>query len=172
MHDESAHEIPQNKAVGQVLWSADGVGIAEAGNVCLVVWRAAVTPARFRRQRMALEGVVTRHPGRAVLLCVVEPTTPPPDDEMRKASIEMVTRLGEALRCVACVIEGSGFKAAATRSVLSGMTLLLSNRKTDVKFTATLAAGASWAAQICHEVDVRVLAQLHEQLRQSLSTPS
>jgi hypothetical protein len=62
---------------------------------------------------------------------------------MRKASLKMVTDLGEQLACVACVIEGSGFRAATVRSVLAGMALLLGNNKPAVKFMPDVMSAAA-----------------------------
>jgi hypothetical protein len=56
----------------------------------------------------------------------------------------MLASHGSRLKCVACTIEGSGFKAAVTRSVLSGMALLFANRKTPVSFFANVPNAVAW----------------------------
>jgi hypothetical protein len=152
-----------------VISCADGLGIAEVGTVCVVVWRAVVTADRFQRQRDALYDLVDCHPEGVGLLCVIEPNTPPLEDRMRRASIDMVEGLGTRLRCITCVIEGSGFRAAATRSILSGMALLLSKVKSDVKFTATVVEAARVVAQHCDAVSTAQLIDACEQVRTRLS---
>jgi hypothetical protein len=77
-------------------------------------------------------------------MCVIEPTAKPPDDKLRKASSDMLLAHGEKLRCVACVIEGTGFKAAVTRSALSGISLLIMNRKAPISYFANTQAAAVW----------------------------
>lgn len=125
----------------------DGLGIAYAGAVCLVVWRRSVTLERFERQRTALHGLADRYPQGIGFLCVIGENTPPPDAELRKASNQMITALGNRLHCIACVIEGEGFRAATTRSVLAGMALLLRASGPRVRIVASAAEAAVWLAQ-------------------------
>ncbi len=162
------HAIAQGDQTYHVVSCTDGLGIAEIGSVCMLVWRDAVVSSRFERQREALESVVSRYPGRAGLVCVIEPSTPPPDEHYRKASTQMIAKYGDRLRCVACVIEGGGFRAAITRSVLSVMETWLSSYTFEVKFAATVAAAAPWIAKLCDDVSPLSLLQAHEQLRLGL----
>jgi len=126
----------------RVVWCERSLGILEVERICVVVWRESVSADRFRRQEVALADMVHRYPRRAGMLCIVEAGTTPPDDRLRGASAEMINGHGDRLHCLACVIEGSGFRAALTRSALSGIALLLSRRET--KFTATVSAAAGW----------------------------
>ena len=61
-----------------------------------------------------------------------------------KASTEMVSSHGDRLKCVACVIEGNGFRAAITRSALSTMALFLTNRKAPVSYFANTQSAIRW----------------------------
>jgi hypothetical protein len=151
----------------RLLSNEDGLGIAEIGTTLLVRWRGAVTPAPFERQRAALEAMAARHPGGANLLCVIEEGAAAPDSVMRKATSEMVAQLGDRVRCIACVVEGRGFKAAAVRSVLSSMALLR-KIKVEQKFTATFTDAAHWIALRVPNVSVTALCDGHEQLKQSM----
>jgi hypothetical protein len=128
-------------------WSA--LGISQVGPVCLVVWRDKVTPERFELQRTALRSLAAKHAQPVALMCVVQPSSPPPDAAMRRASIAMVDELGSRLSCVACVIEGGGLIAATTRSVLSGMALLINKTSVPIKFTGTISVAADWIAVHC-----------------------
>ena len=172
---ENAGMLGSNKldatdvAAARVLSNHDGLGIAELGTACLVLWRSPVVTERFERQRAALEAMVRRYPARAGFVCVVEANVPVPEDKFRKASIQLVSKLGAKLSCVVCVIEGSGFRAAATRSVLSGMALLLPNRGTNVRFAATASDAGPVLEQHCDGVSSASFTQLHQQLSQSLS---
>jgi hypothetical protein len=164
---EDCRDLLEEAAGFRLLSVEDRLGLAEVGTVCIVVWQGAVTPSRFMRQREALQDVVQRHPGRAALLCVVEPTTPPPEDAMRNASTDLIASLSDRLSCVACVIEGTGFRAAATRNVLSGMSLRLACPP-DVMFAATVAEAAPWVVQHCDAVSSVSLTQTHQQLCRAL----
>lgn len=130
-----------------MLHVGDGLAVAEVGRVCVVIWRDAVVRHRFEKQRKGLAEVVSNHPGQAGFLCIIEPSAKPGDDELRRASSEMVASHQDRLKCVACVIEGSGFKAAVGRSVLSGMALLLGNSSTPRSFFATVDGAVRWMAQ-------------------------
>jgi hypothetical protein len=140
----------------------DGLGIAYVGTVCLVVWRRSVTLERFERQRTALRALADRHPQGVSFLCVIGENVPPPDAELRKASNQMVAALGNRLRCVACVIEGAGFRAATTRSVLAGMALLLRSSTPAIRIVASTAEAAAWLAQ--HGASERYLLEEHAEL--------
>ncbi|HET6339622.1 MAG TPA: hypothetical protein VFG30_40705 [Polyangiales bacterium] len=167
---EAERVADQRRPSFEVISASDGLGIAEVGSVCLVVWRSAVVRERFLRQRAALTDFTTRHRSRAGFVTVIEPDAPPPEDAIRKASIEMIATLSGQLACVACVIEGDGFRAAATRSVLSGMALLLPKLRTEVKYLATVAAAGTWVSTRCDGVTSAALCQAHDQLRERLTT--
>ncbi len=99
--------------------------MATVGPICVALWQTKPTRALFEVQRSQLHAAVTRAPGQVAFLCVVEATAEPPDDAERAASAAMITSQGARLLGVACVIEGSGFRAAITRTVLSGMVLMI-----------------------------------------------
>jgi hypothetical protein len=152
----------------RILHSGDGVAVGEVGAVCIVIWREAVIKSRFDRQAAGLAEVVKRNPDGSCFICVVEPTAAPPDDKLRKASVEMVESHGEKLKCVACVIEGTGFRAAVGRSVLSGMALLFGRRETPLSFFANTSAAARWMAQYM-KVNPLEVAKSVETVRKALA---
>jgi len=121
-----------------------GLSLVELGPVCMAIWHDEVTRARFERQRAGLAQVVAKYPGGAAFLCVVEPQVKPPPDELRHASTLMVRGHGTKLKCIAVVIEASGFMGALTRSVLSGMSLLSGRQLAAQAFFATVPDAALW----------------------------
>jgi hypothetical protein len=123
------------------------VVVAETGALCVVIWRVAVTKVPFEWQRSALAEVVLRNPHGAAFLCVVEQSAKPPEDELRRASSQMILSHGEQLKCVACVMEGEGFRVAINRSALSGMILLLRNRKSPVSVFAKVPEAVRWMSE-------------------------
>jgi hypothetical protein len=145
----------------------DGLGIANVGAVCLVVWRQSVTVERFERERAALHALAHRHPGGVGFLCVIGENVPPPTAELRNATIQMISALGTRLRWVACVIEGEGFRAATTRSVLAGMALLLRSSGPAIRIAASTAEAAAWLAQ--HGASERDLVEGHARLLARIS---
>lgn len=122
-----------------------GLAVGEVGPVCVVLWRDVVDAPRFALQAAGVEEVVSRHPGRAAFVCIVEPTCAPPDDVHRKRSVALIDEQGERLACIAAVIEGSGFKAAIARSILSSMAILRRSRVPHRVF-ADVATASTWVA--------------------------
>ena len=154
----------------RVVSCSDGLGIVEVGSVCLVVWRAAVSASRFQRQRLALDNFVERYSGRAGLICVIEASAPPPEERMRKASTDLLAKYGDRMRGVACVIEASGIRGGITRSVLIGMSMLLSKQTAEVKFMATVAAAAAWMELKCNGASALSLLQADKEIRLRLDS--
>lgn len=153
----------------RILHRGDGVAVAEIGRICVTIWRDGVTPSRFEKQRAGLEQVVRNQPDGAGFLCVIEPTAKPPNDELRRASTEMVDSHGTRLKCVAVVIEGEGFRAAVTRSVVSGMALLFSRRMPGKTFSS-VADALRWMAPFLslHPIVVPRVGMLVEEVRRGL----
>jgi hypothetical protein len=116
----------------------------------VALWRDEVDLPRFQRQAEGLAAVTAKHPGRTAFICIVETTCSPPDDDLRKRSVALVRQHDPQLACVAAVIEGTGFRAAVTRSILSGMAQLLRTRARR-SFFADVRSAASW---IGRHVDV------------------
>jgi hypothetical protein len=152
-----------------VIHRGEDLGIAELGATSIAIWRSKPTRPSFELQRAELAKVVARAPGEATFLCVVEAECEPPEGFVRMASSQMITAHGRNLRKVACVIEGHGFMAAITRSVLSGMQLI-TRSPADIKFFRTVFEGARWLNGDASQP--RVLAQSVEALREQLPARS
>jgi hypothetical protein len=148
----------------RVLWKSRDLGIAQVGPVCLVVWHGAVTRPLFDRQQGALRAVVAQYPGQAGFMCVVGSSSPPPDSTLRQASLDMLASHGDRLAWVICVIEGEGLHAAATRSVLSGMSLLLKRSRPTVTFTADVPSAVAMAAGHFDAASAACLSEAHAHL--------
>jgi hypothetical protein len=138
----------------------------------LVIWQAAVELQRFERQRSALQSVVGRYPRSAGFVCVVESSSAVPSQDYRRASIAMLTSHGEKLKCVIGVIEGSSFRTAATRSVLSGMVLLLPRQRFEFQISATVAAAAPILERCCENVSTQSLVAAQRALCEGLAGSS
>jgi hypothetical protein len=123
--------------------SADGLVVAERRGVCIAVWRRKSTRERFDAQKKCLDEVVAKNKGKAAFICVVEPTSEPPDEDVRKASSAMISAHEKNLKCVALVIEGTGFRSAITRTVLSGIVMLI-RTPSPIKYFDTPKAACLW----------------------------
>jgi len=122
---------------------ADDLIAARSGETCIAIWRSKPVQATFDVQQALLAKTVAAHPGHAKFLCVVEAGAPAPEDDLRKASAEMVNRHGDKLSRVACVIEGEGFKAAITRTVLAGIGMFVRS-PVPLKFFGSVRNAAAW----------------------------
>jgi hypothetical protein len=150
--------------------ACDGLAVGEVSNVCIVLWRGAVTRDRFDLQRDGLAEVTRRHPERAGFLCVIEPTATPPGDELRRASADMIAAHQPHLRCIACVVEGTGFKNSISRSALSAMALLLRSRTVPLSVFGTVGAAAMWMVPHIDARDADLLARSVDALRAELAS--
>jgi hypothetical protein len=124
----------------------DGLAVGEIESVCVAVWRGAVTRGRFEAQRRGLEWVVGRHPEGVGFLCVVERDSPLPDQDLRRASANMIAIHRPHLRYVACVMEGDSMRVAVVRAVLTGMRLRVTG-KVASGFFATVPEAAHHLAE-------------------------
>jgi hypothetical protein len=134
-------ELPSTPLqVGSVV---EGLATAEVGRTCILLWRGVVNESRFRLQRDAIEQVAHRYPGDAAILCIIEPTSEPPPQALREAASALLNQLAPRLRCVAYVIEGTGFRAATIRGVLSGIELVRRSAY-PARYFASVADAAVW----------------------------
>jgi hypothetical protein len=151
----------------RIMHCADGLVVAEIGQVCVAIWRAKSVWSRFEIQKAALDECVKRRPGEAAFMCVIEATSEPPDDEVRKASSKMIADHGKDLKCTACVIEGAGFRGAITRSVLSGIVFLVRN-PSPLKMFESVEAASRWIQGQIPSASSATLATQIEQARRRL----
>jgi hypothetical protein len=122
---------------------SEGLLMASIGTVCLALWRSKPTPRTFNVQREQLAAAVDQNPGRQLFLCVVEHKSPPPDEDIRQASSDMITAHGSRLAGCACVIEGTGFHAAITHTVLSGIVHGIQS-PSPMRFFESTASACNW----------------------------
>lgn len=127
----------------QLTHRGGGLLVGHFGHVCVAVWSTKPTWGLFEQQRAALANSVERHPGRALFLCVVSAKADPPEQDVRDASAKMIISHDRQLAGCACVIEGSGFRAAITRTVLTGITLVV-RTPAPFGFCDSVHAGYEW----------------------------
>ncbi|HSC88272.1 MAG TPA: hypothetical protein VLC09_13410, partial [Polyangiaceae bacterium] len=103
----------------KVTHRSDALIMGTMGPVCVALWSQKPSPQTFEVQRARLVETVASAP-RTAFLCVVGADTEPPDQAIREASAQMISSHLGKLVAVACVVEGTGFRSAITRTVLSG----------------------------------------------------
>ncbi|HVJ21595.1 MAG TPA: hypothetical protein VM686_39595 [Polyangiaceae bacterium] len=147
-----------------VTHESDALVLAMLGPVCIAIWRKRPTWQTFELQRKQLASAVAGHPLRAAFLCLVEENTEPPEQALRAASAEMIESHHGQLSAVACVVEGSGFRAAITRTVLSSM-MLLARSMPPVRVFDSAFAATPWLSSKLGGMDLSTLAHGVDDLR-------
>jgi hypothetical protein len=148
----------------QISHRAAGLMLASFGEVFVAVWSTKPTPELFELQRASLVAAVEKAPGRTFFVCVVSPNADPPEQAERDASTRMITALGDRLLGTACVIEGTGFRAAITRTVLTGMVLFV-RTPSPVLFFEQMDDAVEWIRRRSSGADLSQLAARVEKAR-------
>jgi hypothetical protein len=92
--------------------------------IVAVVWRHETTVEAVRQLDEAVAELARSHPKGIGMLTVVAEGAPLPPSAARKAIADLLTASTSFIRCSAVIMEGSGFRAAAVRSVVTGLTML------------------------------------------------
>jgi len=150
----------------------DAIAVGEVGAICVAIWNGKVTAEPFEKQRSGLAEVVARNPDGAAFLCLVQAAAKPPEDDLRKASSQMIQVHVDRLRCVACVMEGEGFRAAINRGAFAGMVLLLRDRKLPISVFAKVDAAADWMGRHIEIRSTRAFLAGVEDIRSHFTAPN
>ena len=130
----------------EITYCEHGLLMAVLGPVCIGLWKTKPTRELFLIQKEHLAVAVAHTPGKVAFLCVVTSEASPPDEPERAASSAMIDGHGSKLAAVACVIEGTGFRAAITRTVLSGITAVIRS-PSPIRFFESVELATPWLAQ-------------------------
>jgi hypothetical protein len=98
--------------------------IAAWRNVAILVWRRETTQAGVDALHTEYDKLTQKYPGGVFLLTIVEQGAPPPSSEIRKALAKFLARGAGRTILSAVVHEGTGFRAAFVRSVVTGLAVM------------------------------------------------
>jgi hypothetical protein len=115
----------ESSRLWQTTFESEALVMGTLGCLCVAIWSQKPDRAHVKVQREKLEAAVARQEKRSGFLCVVADRTEPPEQPEREASAAMIMSHDGKLDAVACVIEGSGFRAAISRMAISSMILLM-----------------------------------------------
>jgi hypothetical protein len=90
-----------------------------------VVWKRETTLEGVEALAQAYREQASRYPSGVYLLTIIEQGAPMPSTEEREAVAVFLRSGGGRTRMSAVVSEGSGFRAAAVRSVVTGLAMLV-----------------------------------------------
>jgi hypothetical protein len=91
--------------------------------LCLIIWTGETTEATIQVAEAHVADLA-RQPGHLLLMNVIEEGAPMPSSRARKALAAVLGRFADAIAASAVVCEGVGFRAAAVRGVVTGLTLI------------------------------------------------
>jgi hypothetical protein len=168
---DGAHADASGTPELEVTHAADGLLMANIGQVCLALWRTKPTRALFETQREHLAAAVAKQPGRVLFMCLLEARVHAPEQDVRDASAKMISSHGRDLAGCACVIEGHGFRSALTRTVLAGIAFVLQT-PAPFRFFDNAEAACEWVEARAGWGRLQGLAAQVELARRRLEPPS
>ncbi|MCU1279419.1 MAG: hypothetical protein JWM53_2965 [bacterium] len=132
--------------------SDDRIALASLGAVYISVLRQPLTVDGLARLTKHSKRLFELHRGKCVSLAIIEPTAAAAASaEVREKSAELAR--AHPILGAAIVIEGSGFRPAATRTLIAGM-YLVTKKEYPHKIVATPAEGAAWLVPILAQAGV------------------
>ena len=146
-----------------------GLFMGSLGPVCVALWQTKPTRELVAIQRAYLARAVAHDPKHVAFVCAVAASAQPPDEAERAASAAMINEHGANLAAVAGVIEGTGFRAAITRAVLSGMVFVVRS-PCPIRLFDSVPAASHWLAQRLGRADIAHLSEQFELARARLSS--
>lgn len=102
----------------------DNYVLATWQQVFAVVWRRDTTPEGAQALQRECHRFATKHPRGIGLLTIVSEKAPMPPSAARQAVAHFLAEGSTYIKCSAVLMEGTGFRAAAVRSVVTGLTML------------------------------------------------
>lgn len=98
--------------------------LASWQQIFAVVWRNETTLEGVRALESECRNFATKHPQGIGLLTIVSARAPMPPGLVRQAVADFLAQGGAYIKCSAVLMEGTGFRAAAVRSVVTGLTMI------------------------------------------------
>jgi hypothetical protein len=111
--------------------------------IFIVIWRHDTTSDGVRNLDLKLRDHEKAHPDGCGLLTIIEQGAPMPTSEVRTALARFMTEGARVIRSSAVAFEGAGFRAAAVRGVVTGLTML-ARQPYPHKVFATMPDAAQW----------------------------
>lgn len=118
--------------------------IGAAGNMLFMVWHVHTMAPSVLRAKDAMRQMAVSNPRGLGVMQVVDERAEPPDTAARKALSEFIQAGEHCVKHYSVLHEGSGFKAAAVRAIVS--TLYLLDRQNRPKFPYIMSNSLSESA--------------------------
>ena len=115
---------PNGALALEIVGRGPGYLFARHHNVLIAIWTAQGTGPLVDALDRASAPLVRQHPEGFSSIHVVAKGTPLATGEARERLVALMKRYQGQIACIGTVLEGSGFWASATRSLILGMRLL------------------------------------------------
>jgi hypothetical protein len=123
MSSDTTRNSGDDEAVARVSALEPNHCVATWRRFVVIIWRHDTTHDGVSDLRRALTATASKSE-QIALVTIVEPNAPPPPSEVRDALARLLGEFGRTIRFSAVAFEGSGFRAAMVRGVVTGLTLL------------------------------------------------
>jgi hypothetical protein len=121
----SAHDDPRARATkAEVVHSERDFTVMTFQQVFVVIFHQETTVSAVGTLRRELPAFAAQHPAGIALLTIVEPDAPMPTSDAREALADFMNDKRQSILISGVAYEGTGFRAAAVRSVVTGLTVL------------------------------------------------
>jgi hypothetical protein len=107
-----------------VVTQCQDYALASWNEIVAVVWRHETTVDAVRNMQSAVTELARSYPKGIGMLTVIAAGAPLPGSAARKALADLLSTGSVYIRCSAVIMEGSGFRAATVRSVVTGLTMM------------------------------------------------
>ncbi|HEY2744166.1 MAG TPA: hypothetical protein VGL86_06075 [Polyangia bacterium] len=132
--------------------SDGGLALASCGAVYISILRRPLTLDGLARMTRQSKRIYELHRGRCASMAIIEPSAADAaSKEVREKSAELAR--AHPILGAAIVIEGSGFRPAATRTLVAGM-YLVTRKEYPHKIVSTPAEAAAWLVPILAQAGV------------------
>lgn len=135
----------------------------------ILIWHHNTTVAGVMALERAVEEFAETRPNGIGLVTIVEESAPMPPGDAREALAKFLERASHCIKVSAVAFEGTGFRAAAVRSVVAGLTMV-ARQSYPHKVFATVEEGMAWMApQMPSPTSAQQLSEVIAELRRTLS---
>jgi hypothetical protein len=136
----------RNSSLLELLEVDEHHAIGTAFNMAFALWYKETQLHAFRRLDRALMKLVLSYPEGVGVCQIIEPNAVPPSAETRAEITKMMQNGGGGqLKHYSLTFEGTGFKAASIRAVVSA-SHMVARTKSQLAVFSTLGAAAAWHA--------------------------
>ena len=136
-----------------------------AFNIAFMVWRRRTLVGPYREGIQLVSALALKHPTGVGVMQVVETEASPPDSETRKAFADFLKQ--KAIQFFSVTHEGTGFKAASVRAIVSGVHAL-ARPSFEHAVHSTVADASRWVAAQNRRIGRRDEWQAIERVMQTL----